>query len=86
MLSSALLMAILLTACAKVNSRPAPTNVQPDLDEYSDTFQTQLAIELEAEAGIPCPRDFLVSDCSAWKRAVIDYGHLRNGIRAAGSN
>ncbi len=86
MLSSALVAMILLTACAKVNSRPAPTNVQPDLDEYSSAFQTQLADELDAEARVPCPRDFMVPDCSAWKRAVSDYGHLRNGIRAAGAD
>ena len=74
---------ILLTACAKVDSRPPPINVQPDLDEYSNAFQIQLAIEIEAEIRVRCPRDFLVPDCSAWKRAVDDYGHLRNGIRAA---
>jgi hypothetical protein len=79
-------MAILLTACATTNSNPAPTNVQPDLDDYSDAFQAQLAVELEGEARVPCPRDFMVPDCSAWKRAVIDYGHLRNGIRAAGAS
>ncbi len=86
MLSSVLVMAILLTACAKGNSRPAPTNVQPRLDEYSQPFQTQLAIEMEFDVRVPCPRDFLVPDCSAWKRAVVDYRHLRNGIRAAGAN
>ena len=86
MLSSVLVMTILLTACATGNSRPAPTNVQPDLDAYSSAFQTQLADELDAEAQVPCPRDFMVPDCSAWKRAVTDYLHLRNGIRAAGTN
>ena len=75
--------AILLTACTKENSRPAPTNVQPDLDEYSDTYQEQLAIEFEAEARVPCPRDFMVPDCSAWKRAIVDYKFLRDRIRAA---
>lgn len=84
MLLSALPMAILLTACAETDSRPPPTNVQPKLDEYSSAFQAQLADELDQNINPPCPRDFIVPDCSAWKRAVGDYGHLRNGIRAAG--
>ena len=74
---------ILFASCAKVNSRPAPINVQPDLDQYSASFQSQLAVEMEAETRVRCPRDFLVPDCSAWKRAIDDYLHLRNGIRAA---
>ena len=75
---------ILLSACTTTNSRSAPINVQPNLDEYSDLFQDQLAIEMKAETRVPCPRDFIVPDCSAWKRAINDYGYLRNGIRAAG--
>jgi len=32
----------------------------------------------------PCPRDTVnVADCSAVKRMVIDYGDLRQQIRAA---
>ncbi len=83
MLSIALVAMTLLTACANTNSRPAPTNVQPKLDDYSAAFQEQLADERDAEIRVPCPRDFIVPDCSAWKRAIDDYGHLRNGIRAA---
>ena len=76
-------MMILFVSCAKVNSRSVPINVQPDLDDYSASFQSQLAVEMEAETRVRCSRDFLVPDCSAWKRAIDDYGHLRNGIRAA---
>ncbi len=83
MLLIVLMMTTLSISCTKENSRPAPINVQPDLDEYSVSFQTQLALEMEAEIRVRCPRDFLVPDCSAWKRAVTDYLHLRNGIRAA---
>lgn len=74
---------ILFASCAKVDSRPSPINVQPDLDEYSNAFQIQLAFEMEAENRVRCPRDFLIPECSAWKRAITDYYHLRNGIRAA---
>lgn len=83
MLSIALMTTVLLISCVKENSRPAPINVQPLLDEYSSSFQSQLAVEMEAETRLLCARDILAPDCSAWKRAINDYLHLRNGIRAA---
>ncbi len=86
MLSSLLGLALLLTSCAKVNSRPAPTNVQPPLIDYSTAFQVQLALEYESDPRPPCPRQILVSDCSAAKAAVDDYGLLRAQVRAARGN
>lgn len=86
MLSSLLGLALLLASCAKVNSRSAPTNVQPPLIDYSTVFQVQLALEYESDRRPPCPRQILVPDCSASKAAVDDYGLLRAQIRAAGGD
>ena len=33
--------------------------------------------------GAPCPRDFVVDNCSVAARMIIDYGDLREKIRAA---
>lgn len=79
-------LAILLASCTTGNSRPAPTNVQPPLVPYSDPFQVQLAIEYEADARPPCPRQILVPNCSAAKAAIDDYGLLRDQVRAAGGD
>ena len=38
--------------------------------------------ELEA-MGAPCPRDFVIDNCSVAARMIIDYGDLREKIRAA---
>ena len=72
---------ILLTACAGGNSDP-PAVVVPSIPHYSAEFQTKLAGEMEADSRVPCPPDILVPECSAWKRGIIDYGHLRAQIRA----
>ena len=72
---------ILLTACAKANSE-TPIVVVPDLPRYSAEFQHELAGEMEADNRVPWPPDILVPECSAWKRGIIDYGYLREQIRA----
>lgn len=77
---SALALTILLAACATGNTK-APIVIVPTIPPYSVEFQNKLADEMEANGLVPCPPDFLVPDCSAWRRAVIDYGYLREQIR-----
>ncbi len=78
---SLLSLMILLTACAGGNSE-TPIVVVPDLPLYSAEFQNKLAGEMEADSRVPCPPDILAPECSAWKRGIIDYGYLREQIRA----
>lgn len=60
-----------------------PVIVTPPIEAYSKELQAAAAAEMKAIPG-PCPRDTVnVSDCSALKRLVIDYGDLRQRIRAA---
>ena len=60
-----------------------PVIVTPPIEAYSKELQDAAAVEMKALNG-PCPRDTVnVSDCSALKRLVIDYGDLRQRIRAA---
>ena len=60
-----------------------PTLVTPPIEAYSKELQDAAAAEMKALNG-PCPRDTVnVSGCSALKRLVIDYGDLRQRIRAA---
>ena len=60
-----------------------PVIVTPPIEDYSKELQDAAAAEMKAIPG-PCPRDTVnVSDCSALKRLVIDYGDLRQRIRAA---
>ena len=55
----------------------------PPIEAYSKELQAAAAAELKSLNG-PCPRDTVnVTDCSAVKRMVIDYGDLRQRIRAA---
>ena len=55
----------------------------PPIEDYSKELQAAAAAEMKAIPG-PCSRDTVnVTDCSAVKRMVIDYGHLRQRIRAA---
>jgi len=83
-MSVLLTLAGLSTSCTKGSSdAPAPVVATPDVVIYSDGFQAQLAIEVEAEQRVPCPADVMVPDCSAWKRTVIDYGRMRDQARAA---
>ena len=60
-----------------------PTLVTPPIEAYSKELQDAAAEEMKALNG-PCSRDTVnVSGCSALKRLVIDYGDLRQRIRAA---
>jgi len=67
---------LLLSGCGKATSR-----VLPELPEYSDRFQQRAAEEM-GETARPCDPIQPRGDCSATKRLVIDYGHLREEIRA----
>ena len=62
-----------------------PVIVTPPIEGYSEELQNAAAAEMKALAG-PCPRDTVVGDCSVLKRMVIDYGDLRQRIRAAKKN
>ena len=60
-----------------------PVMVTPPITACSKEQQDAAAAEMRALNG-PCPRDTVnVTDCSAVKRMVIDYGHLRQRVRAA---
>ena len=69
--------ALFLSACGQATS-----NVVPELFEYSDAFQERAAEEMAEDDRRPCDRIQPQGDCSAMKRLVIDYGHLREEIRA----
>lgn len=59
-----------------------PVIVTPPLVDYAPEIQGRAADELE-RLGPPCARDTIVADCSAAARLIIDYGVLREKIRAA---
>ena len=60
-----------------------PVIVTPPIEAYSKELQAAAAAEMKAISD-PCPRDtVIVANCSAVKRMVIDYGDLRQRIRAA---
>ena len=53
------------------------------IEDYSKELQAAAAAEMKAIPD-PCPRDKVIDvNCSALKRMVIDYGNLRQRIRAA---
>lgn len=59
-----------------------PVIVTPPNEVFSKDVQAAAAVDMKALAG-PCTRDTVVGDCSVLKRLVIDYGDLRQRIRAA---
>ena len=60
-----------------------PVIVTPPIENYSKELQAAAAVDMKAIPD-PCPRDTVnVTDCSAVKRMLIDYGDLRQRIRAA---
>ena len=60
-----------------------PIIVTPPIEDYSKELRAAVAAEMKSLKG-PCPRDTVnVTDCWAVKRMVIDYGDLRQRIRAA---
>ena len=56
--------------------------VTPPLTEYAPEITSRAADEFE-KLGPPCARDTIVADCSAAARLIMDYGTLRDKIRAA---
>lgn len=68
----------------KASKASEPVIVVPEIDQYSPAVQRRMADELQAMAP-PCPRDAeeVQQDCSVTARMIMDYGDLRNRIRAA---
>tara|TARA_A100000172_G_scaffold38994_1_gene23777 strand:+ start:2351 stop:2785 length:435 start_codon:yes stop_codon:yes gene_type:complete len=56
--------------------------VTPPLTDYAPEIMARAADEFE-QLGPPCARDTIVADCSAAARLIMDYGTLRDKIRAA---
>jgi hypothetical protein len=56
--------------------------VTPPLVDYTSQVQSRAADEFE-QLGPPCARDHLTENCSAAARFIMDYGTLRDKIRAA---
>ncbi len=59
--------------------------VTPHIVEYDPKVQDRAADEFE-KLGPPCARDTIIADCSAAARLIMDYGTLREKIRAAKNN
>ena len=59
--------------------------VTPPIVEYDPKVQSRAADEFE-KLGPPCARDTIIADCSAAARLIMDYGTLREKIRAAKNN
>jgi hypothetical protein len=53
----------------------------PDLVEYTPEVQAEAKREFDL-LGPPCPRDAVFGGCSAIKRMIKDYGHMRDQTRA----
>ena len=71
--------ATLLSGCGTKISSVVAT---PDLYQYAPEIQQRAANEL-TDLGPPCPRTTFVAGCSAVKTMVMDYGKVRDQIRAA---
>ena len=56
--------------------------VTPPIVDYTGEVQSRAADEFE-KLGPPCARDHLTENCSAAARFIMDYGTLRDKIRAA---
>ena len=56
--------------------------VTPPIVDYAPEIQARAADEFE-RLGPPCARDAVIADCSASARMIMDYGTLREKIRAA---
>lgn len=66
----------------KTSKAAEPIVVAPDVVHYTAAVQGRAADELE-QLGKPCPADTVIADCSAVARFVIDYGRMRDQVRAA---
>lgn len=56
--------------------------VTPPIVDYTAEIQVRAADEFD-KLGPPCARDTVTENCSAVARFVMDYGTLRDKIRAA---
>ena len=56
--------------------------VTPPIVDYTSEIQVRAADEFE-RLGPPCARDTVTQNCSAAARFIMDYGTLRDKIRAA---
>jgi len=75
------LMCTALGALASGCGEDASRVVAPAPAAYTEAVQARAAEEL-AELSPPCPRDAVIDGCSALHRLVIDYGRLRERLRA----
>ena len=66
----------------KTSEAAEPIVVAPDVVDYTAAVQDRAADELD-RLGKPCPADTVIADCSAVARFVIDYGRMRDQVRAA---
>ena len=66
----------------KTSKASEPIVVAPDLVDYTAAVQDRAADELD-RLGKPCPADTVIADCSAVARFVLDYGRMRDQVRAA---
>jgi len=66
----------------KTSEASEPIVVAPDLVDYTAAVQDRAADELD-RLGKPCPADTVTADCSAVARFIIDYGRMRDQVRAA---
>jgi len=66
----------------KTAQKAEPVIVVPKLRDYGTAVQHAAADEVDTLAP-PCPRDIVTPGCSALARMIIDYGVLRDQIRAA---
>lgn len=75
---SLLIPLALLTGCETGSSSSAVT---PTIVEYSPAFQNKAADELQVMHP-PCALDVILPGCSALHRMILDYGDMRNRVRA----
>jgi hypothetical protein len=66
----------------KTSKSSEPIVVAPDIVDYTAAVQARAADELD-RLGKPCPADTVIADCSAMARFIIDYGRMRDQVRAA---
>jgi hypothetical protein len=69
----------LLSACVRENFSITP---MPEMVHYGSEFQKRAREELRALPRVCLPMDTVTKDCSAIKMMIVDYGHLRQQIKA----
>ena len=66
----------------KTSEAAEPIVFAPDLVDSTAAVQARAADELD-RLGKLCPADIVIADCSAVSRFVLDYGRMRDQVRAA---